>query len=50
MACCLFLMLGLGRQTWERLIIWLCVGLVIYFGYGRRHSKVRAVNAAHPAD
>lgn len=36
------LMLSLPRDTWLRLIIWLIVGLAIYFGYGRYHSKVRA--------
>ena len=37
---CLGLMLGLGRQTWERLLIWMVLGLVIYFLYGIRHSRV----------
>jgi basic amino acid/polyamine antiporter, APA family len=37
----LALMLGLNRHTWERLIIWLAIGLVIYFTYGRKHSKVQ---------
>jgi APA family basic amino acid/polyamine antiporter len=41
MLCCLGLMSGLGLHTWERLIIWLAIGLVIYFAYGRWHSAVR---------
>src|SRR2546429_2111126 len=35
---CLLLMFSLPAENWYRLIIWLLIGLVIYFGYGRRHS------------
>jgi basic amino acid/polyamine antiporter, APA family len=35
------LMLALPWSTWERLIIWMVLGLVIYVIYGRRHSKLR---------
>jgi APA family basic amino acid/polyamine antiporter len=41
MICCLGLMAGLGWHTWERLFIWLAIGLVIYFAYGRYHSAAR---------
>lgn len=35
---CLLLMFSLPVENWYRLIIWLIIGLVIYFSYGRRHS------------
>jgi APA family basic amino acid/polyamine antiporter len=34
----LFLMFGLGWENWMRLIVWLAIGLCIYFGYSRKHS------------
>jgi basic amino acid/polyamine antiporter, APA family len=37
------LMLGLPRATWERLILWMAVGIVFYFTYGYRRSRLRAV-------
>jgi APA family basic amino acid/polyamine antiporter len=36
---------GLGWTNWLRLIVWLVIGLVIYFSYGRTHSKVQALSA-----
>jgi len=38
---CFWLMSGLPPDTWARLIIWMAIGLLIYFSYGRRHSKVQ---------
>jgi len=35
---CLMLMFSLPPENWLRLIIWLIIGLVIYFFYGRHHS------------
>jgi APA family basic amino acid/polyamine antiporter len=41
-AACLYLMVGLPLSTWQRLVIWLVVGLAIYFGYSRaRAARVR---------
>ena len=38
---CAGLMLSLPSDTWWRLGIWMAIGLVIYFFYGRHHSKLR---------
>jgi APA family basic amino acid/polyamine antiporter len=35
---CLLLMFSLPPENWLRLIIWLAIGFIIYFSYGRRHS------------
>jgi APA family basic amino acid/polyamine antiporter len=35
---CLLLMFSLPPENWWRLFIWLGLGFVVYFGYGRRHS------------
>jgi APA family basic amino acid/polyamine antiporter len=43
-AFCLLLMAGLPLVTWLRLVVWLLIGLAVYFGYGRTHSALR-----HPA-
>jgi APA family basic amino acid/polyamine antiporter len=41
-AACLYTMLGLPAQAWERFGIWLGAGLLLYFAYGFRHSRLRA--------
>jgi APA family basic amino acid/polyamine antiporter len=38
---CIALMLSLPVLTWIRFVVWLAIGLVIYFLYSVRHSKLR---------
>jgi APA family basic amino acid/polyamine antiporter len=40
-AACLFIMVGLPYQAWERFGIWLVIGIALYIAYGFRHSKLR---------
>ena len=37
---CGYMMFGLPGDTWMRLIVWMALGLLIYFLYGRTHSKL----------
>jgi basic amino acid/polyamine antiporter, APA family len=43
----LFLILQLHWETWLRFVIWLLIGLVIYFTYGRRHSLLNPDSPLH---
>ncbi len=38
---CVYLMTALPAITWERFVIWLAIGMVIYFSYSVRHSRVQ---------
>ena len=40
-AACLYTMKGLPTTAWERFGIWLAAGLVLYFAYGVRRSRLR---------
>jgi basic amino acid/polyamine antiporter, APA family len=46
---CLYLMAGLPWPTWERLLIWLAIGLAIYFLYGRANAERTRVAAGREA-
>ncbi|MCP2336009.1 amino acid permease [Actinomadura rupiterrae] len=37
---CLFVMLNLPVETWYRFGAWMVIGFVLYFAYGRRHSRI----------
>jgi len=37
--CCLILMTSLPVETWVRFLVWLVIGLTIYFSYSRYHSE-----------
>ena len=43
----LILMLGLPRATWERLFIWMGIGMVVYFTYGIRRSRLRTAQQSY---
>ena len=43
-ATCLFMMVFLPGDTWLRLIIWMAIGIVIYFLYSKKHSKLQNKN------
>jgi APA family basic amino acid/polyamine antiporter len=54
---CLWLMLNLPAETWARFAVWMVIGLVVYFVYSHRHSRLAPGNAprertdaATPAD
>ena len=43
-AACVFIMVGLPYQAWERFGLWLVLGVILYALYGYRHSKLRRAN------
>lgn len=38
--CCTYLLCESGTSNWERFLVWLVLGMVIYFSYGRKKSKL----------
>ena len=43
---CIYLMLNLTGDTWIRFLIWMAIGLVVYFVYGQSHSRVGKAGVA----
>lgn len=39
-------MLNLATLTWVRFAVWLMLGVIVYFAYGRRHARVAMRNAS----
>ncbi|MFJ7747958.1 amino acid permease [Peribacillus sp. NPDC097295] len=37
---CVFLMFQLGSHTWIRFLIWMAIGIIVYFAYSRKHSHL----------
>jgi basic amino acid/polyamine antiporter, APA family len=46
---CIYVMTGLPVRAWERFGIWMAAGLLLYFVYGYRNSKLRRANASGPS-
>lgn len=42
MLTCGYLMVSLPWTTWVRFVVWLVIGLTIYFLYSRKHSKLKS--------
>jgi len=45
---CFYIMSYLPRDTWARLIVWMAIGLVVYFCYGRRNSRLQSRSSSTP--
>lgn len=48
-ATCMLLMFSLPGENWLRLVVWLALGLLVYFGYGKRHSVLAKSGLGVPA-
>ncbi|RRK10612.1 amino acid permease [Lactiplantibacillus garii] len=47
--CCVFLLINLKPVTWLRFVIWLAVGMIVYFSYSIKHSKLNGILAKKPS-
>ncbi|WP_222265548.1 amino acid permease [Modestobacter marinus] len=48
-AACLWLMANLPGETWLRFVVWMALGIGLYFVYGRRRSRLAAGGSLDPA-
>jgi APA family basic amino acid/polyamine antiporter len=46
---CVYLMLNLPVETWVRFLVWMVIGIAVYFLYGWRHSRVPDVEPVRSA-
>lgn len=44
---CSYLLCESGTSNWERFLVWLVIGMIVYFGYGKRKSKLNEINDTH---
>lgn len=49
-ALCIYLMANLGLDTWITFGVWMLVGVAVYFGYGRRNSRVGSLGRQQYAE
>ncbi|MXV51385.1 amino acid permease [Pedobacter sp. HMF7647] len=47
---CLCMIASEGWENWARLIVWLIIGFIVYFGYSRKHSLVQKGTVSIPDD
>jgi APA family basic amino acid/polyamine antiporter len=45
---CVYLMIDLPGATWVRFLVWMAIGLLIYFAYGMRNSRLRRGEVINP--
>lgn len=45
---CLIMMFSLPLDTWIRLLVWLLLGFIVYFGYGKKNSKLGGYGNTQP--
>ena len=43
---CLWLMANLPGETWLRFVVWMAIGVALYYAYGRRRSRFSARGAS----